>query len=54
MPAREFVRRYFTLGGYKDGLVGLQLCGLMSWYTFLTYVRLRRLHQPAIDNIKSN
>ena len=45
MPVREFVRRYVTLGGYKDGLVGLQLCGLMSWYTFLTYVRLRRLRQ---------
>ena len=45
MPVREFVRRYVTLEGYKDGLVGLQLCGLMGWYTFLTYVRLRRLRQ---------
>lgn len=45
MPVREFIRRYFTLDGYKDGLVGLQLCGLMGWYTFLTYVRLRRLRQ---------
>jgi glycosyltransferase involved in cell wall biosynthesis len=45
MPVREFVRRYFSLEGYKDGLVGLQLCGLMGWYTFLTYARLRRLRQ---------
>ncbi len=43
MPLREFRRRYFTLGGYKDGVIGLQLCGLMSWYMFLTYIRLRKL-----------
>jgi hypothetical protein len=45
MPLREFKRRYISLGGYRDGLVGLQLCLLMSWYMFLTYVRLRRLYQ---------
>lgn len=45
MPLREFKRRYLLLGGYKDGWVGLQVCSLMSWYMFLTYVRLRRLRQ---------
>ncbi len=45
MPGREFYRRYIALGGYKDGWVGLQVCSLMSWYMFLTYVRLRRLYQ---------
>lgn len=44
MPLREFKRRYFLLGGYKDGWVGLQLCSLMSWYTFITYVRLNQLN----------
>lgn len=44
MPLREFHRRYVSLAGYKDGWVGLQICGLMSWYTFITYVRLRRLY----------
>ncbi|MFN8453616.1 MAG: glycosyltransferase family 2 protein [Anaerolineae bacterium] len=44
MPLREFGRRYFSLGGYKDGWVGLQLCGLMSWYTFITYLRLKELN----------
>ncbi len=48
MPLREFRRRYFLLGGYKDGWVGLQLCSLMSWYTFITYVRLKQL------NVKSS
>lgn len=44
MPLREFRRRYITLEGYKDGWVGLQVCGLMSWYMFLTYLQLRQLH----------
>ncbi|MCB0193128.1 MAG: glycosyltransferase family 2 protein [Anaerolineae bacterium] len=44
MPIREFRRRYVTMGGYKDGQVGLQICMLMSWYMFITYVRLRRLY----------
>jgi hypothetical protein len=47
MPLREFRRRYFTLSGYKDGWVGLQLCSLMSWYTFITYWRLRRLYSST-------
>jgi glycosyltransferase involved in cell wall biosynthesis len=45
MPVREFHRRYLSLKGYKDGWVGLQVCSLMSWYMFLTYLRLRKLHQ---------
>ena len=47
MPLREFRRRYFLLGGYKDGWVGLQVCGLMSWYTLITYLRLRKLYLSA-------
>jgi glycosyltransferase involved in cell wall biosynthesis len=43
MPLREFWRRYVQLGGYRDGRVGLLLCGLMGWYTFRTYRELRRL-----------
>jgi len=45
MPLREFYRRYIALQGYKDGWVGLQVCGLMSWYMLITYVRLRKLYQ---------
>ena len=43
MPLREFRRRFVSLEGYKDGWVGLQVCLLMSWYMFLTYLRLRKL-----------
>jgi hypothetical protein len=46
MPLREFRRRYISLAGYKDGWVGLQVCSLMSWYMFLTYVRLYKLQTP--------
>ena len=44
MPLREFWRRYVQLQGYRDGWVGLLLCGLMGWYTWRTYVRLGRLY----------
>jgi glycosyltransferase involved in cell wall biosynthesis len=47
MPLREFRRRYFLLAGYKDGWVGLQVCSLMSWYMFVTYIRLRKLSSSA-------
>ncbi len=43
MPVREFIRRYISLEGYKDGWLGVQLCGLMSWYMLQTYLRLRKL-----------
>jgi glycosyltransferase involved in cell wall biosynthesis len=45
MPLREFRRRYFSLQGYKDGWVGLQVCSLMSWYMFITYWRLQKSYQ---------
>ncbi|MFC1976176.1 glycosyltransferase family 2 protein [Chloroflexota bacterium] len=47
MPLREFYRRYWSLRGYKDGWVGLQVCALMSWYMFVTYLRLRELHSHS-------
>ncbi len=43
MPVREFWRRFVSLRGYRDGLLGLLLCGLMGWYTFRTYRELARL-----------
>jgi len=44
MPLREFWRRFVTLGGYRDHIYGLLFCGLMAWYTFTTYLRLRQMH----------
>ena len=47
MPLREFHRRYIKLGGYRDGWVGLQLCSLMAWFMFQTYLQLRKLYQVS-------
>lgn len=44
-PVRHFKWRYFDLQGYKDGLHGLRLSLLMSWYEFRKYQQLRRLWQ---------
>lgn len=33
-PVREFGRRFFSLGGYKDGQYGLLLSLLMAYYAF--------------------
>ena len=52
MPLREFRRRYFTLAGSKDGWVGLQICSLMSWYMFMTYLRLQKLYQPQAVKVE--
>jgi (heptosyl)LPS beta-1,4-glucosyltransferase len=43
MPLREFWRRFVTLRGYRDHVYGLLFCGMMAWYTWVTYLRLRRL-----------
>jgi glycosyltransferase involved in cell wall biosynthesis len=42
-PLREFRRRYVTLGGYREGLLGLGLSLLLAEANFKTYVELRRL-----------
>ncbi|MGD8464005.1 MAG: glycosyltransferase family 2 protein [Anaerolineae bacterium] len=45
MPLREFWRRFVTLQGYRDHVYGLLFCGLMSWYTFATYLHLRQIRR---------
>ncbi len=40
---RHFWWRFVTLGGYRDGLHGLRLSGLMAYYEKEKYRRLRRL-----------
>lgn len=47
MPVREFWRRFVVLSGFKDHVYGVLFCGLMAWYTFLTYRRLRDLESSA-------
>jgi glycosyltransferase involved in cell wall biosynthesis len=45
-PLREFYRRVVTLQGYRDGLHGLRLNGLLAYYYgFLPYVHLTALRR---------
>ncbi len=43
MPVREFVRRFVTLRGYRDGLHGLLLSALMGYYAFRRQVWLAQM-----------
>ncbi|MSQ10162.1 MAG: glycosyltransferase family 2 protein [Dehalococcoidia bacterium] len=43
LPGREFIRRFITLEGYKEGPLGLLLACVMAWYCFRVYVHLWRL-----------
>lgn len=42
-PAREFIRRYVTWEGYRDGFHGLLMSAVMAWYSLATYRKLGRL-----------
>jgi len=42
-PAREFMRRYIMLQGFRDGGIGLFLALTMAWYRFQVFWALRRL-----------
>jgi len=52
-PAREFWRRYVTLAGYRDGLIGARLAFAMAYYELLLVsqsraqlTRLKADHRP--------
>lgn len=46
-PLRQFLWRYITLQGYRDGLHGLRLSLLMAWYELQKYIHLRRLYHDS-------
>jgi (heptosyl)LPS beta-1,4-glucosyltransferase len=49
-PLRQFVWRFFTLGGYKDGFHGVRLSLYMSYYEWLKYRRLNKLlSEPPVS-----
>ena len=39
-PLREFQRRFIQLGGWRDGALGLFLCGSLAWFEFVAFLRL--------------
>jgi hypothetical protein len=44
-PVRVFVFRYVWLQGFRDGIMGLILCALLAFFTFLVHGRLWELEQ---------
>lgn len=40
-PAREFWHRYLQLGGWRDGPLGLFLCGALAWFELVKFAFLR-------------
>jgi glycosyltransferase involved in cell wall biosynthesis len=49
-PLREFWRRFVTLQGYRDHVYGVLFCGLMGYYTFVAYWRLRKVRTGESAN----
>jgi glycosyltransferase involved in cell wall biosynthesis len=39
-PTREFLRRYLQLGGWRDGALGLFLCGALAWFELVRFAFL--------------
>jgi len=42
-PLREFRRRYLALGGWRDGWLGLLLCGTLAYFEWVKFVHLKAL-----------
>lgn len=50
MPFSEFLKRYFAEEGYKDGMHGLVLSLLMSFYHFVVFLRLWEMSKYPDEN----
>jgi N-acetylglucosaminyl-diphospho-decaprenol L-rhamnosyltransferase len=50
-PVREVWRRFITLGGYRDGGLGLLLATSMGWYEFQTWRQVRRRRKEAVPAV---
>lgn len=44
-PVRELVRRYLRLGGWRDGWLGLALCGSLAYFELVKFAHLRGLQR---------
>lgn len=44
-PAREFARRYLALGGWRDGAVGLLMCGTLAYFEIVKFAHLKGLER---------
>ena len=46
-PLKEFWRRYISLEGWRDGLLGLYLCSAMGYYKFWTHWHMLRMRRES-------
>ncbi len=44
-PAREFFRRYIALGGWRDGSIGLLMCGTLAYFEIVKFAYLKKLER---------
>jgi glycosyltransferase involved in cell wall biosynthesis len=44
-PLREFMRRFVQLHGYRDGMLGLVLCGTLAYFEMVKFAHLKGLAQ---------
>jgi glycosyltransferase involved in cell wall biosynthesis len=44
-PAREFARRFLALGGWRDGALGLLLCGTLAVAEIIKFTHLKGLER---------
>jgi hypothetical protein len=49
-PLRQFIWRFFTLKGYRDGVHGLRLSFFMAYYEYMKYLKLRQMWKGAKDS----
>lgn len=48
-PVREFWRRYVRLGGWRDGGLGLFLCGSLAWFEVVKFAFLYVIQTKTPD-----
>lgn len=53
-PLREFYRRFVQLGGWRDGRLGLLLCGTLAFFEFVKYVRVLALRKVVRHETAAN
>jgi glycosyltransferase involved in cell wall biosynthesis len=48
-PLREFYRRSITLGGWRDGPIGLLMCGTLAYFEWVKFVHLKGMEHITFE-----
>jgi len=52
-PPLAFLRNYIARGGFRDGVAGLTISAMNSYYVFLKFAKLWELEQKKVRSLKS-